>query len=109
VGMVDPWELLDRASNVENLTEKLIITSVLIYTNRDRLEQIATKTAVKFKVMKPPDVVVQMKPATARVHATSLSAQSKGIASLTATPRVSRPSPAALQELLSWYLRIASS
>jgi len=103
--MVDPWELLDRATNVENL----IITSYVIYRNRDRLKQIAATTAVKFNVMKPPDVVVQMKPATARVHAISLSAQSKAIASLTATPRVSRPSPIALEELLAWYLRIASS
>jgi hypothetical protein len=109
VGMVGPWELLDRAMNIENLTEKVIIASYVIYTNRHRLKQIATETAVKFKVMKPPDVVVQMKPATARVHAISLSAQSKAIASLTATPRVSRPSPTALEELLSWYLRIASA
>jgi|SRR5215211_5501797 len=103
--MVDPWELLDRATNVENL----IITSYVIYRNRDRLKQIATKTAVKLNVMKPPDVVVQMKPANLRVHPINLSAQSKAVASLTATPWVSRPSPTALEELLSWYVRIASS
>jgi hypothetical protein len=96
--MVDPWELLDRASNVENLTERLIIYSVLIYTNRDILKQIAAKTARKLKVIEPPpDVVVHMKPATARVHA------------ITATPRLSRESPTTLEELLAWYLRIASS
>jgi hypothetical protein len=50
--MVDPWELLDRAMNIENLTEKVIIASYVIYTNRHRLKQIATETAVKFKVMK---------------------------------------------------------
>ncbi len=104
MGMVDPWELLDRATNVENL----IITSYVIYRNRDRLKQIATNTAVKLNVMKPPDVV-QMKPANLRVHPINLSAQSKAVASLTATPRVSRPSPTALEELLSWYVRIASS
>jgi hypothetical protein len=38
-----------------------------------------------------------MKPATARVHA------------ITATPRLSRESPTTLEELLAWYLRIASS
>jgi hypothetical protein len=91
--MVDFWELLDRASNVENLTERLIIYSVLIYTNRDKLKW----TGVKLKDTKPPEVVVHMKPATARVHA------------LTGTPRLSRESPTTLEELLAWYLRIASS
>lgn len=103
--MGDFWQQLDRATNIDHLIERLIIASYVIYRNRDRLKRIA----VKLKVIKPPDVVVQMKPATARVHAINLSAQSKGIASLTATLQVSRASPTALENLLSWYLRIASS
>ena len=103
--MVDPWELLDRATNVENL----IITSYVIYRNRDRLKQIATNTASKIKAITPPDVEAQMKPVPRRVHEVYISAQSKAVASLTATPRVSTPSPTALEELLSWYVRIASS
>jgi len=97
VGMVDPWELLDRASNIVSLIEWGIGgIAYVIYRNRDRLKRIA----VKFKVTKPQDVVVQMKPAAVRIHAVS---------SVTATARVSRPSPTALDELLSWYLRIASA
>jgi hypothetical protein len=92
--MVDFWELLDRASNVENLTERLIIYSVLIYTNRDKLKWIG----VKLKDTKPPEVEVQMKPANVRAHALRLQAQSK-----------SGESPTTLEELLAWYLRIASS
>jgi hypothetical protein len=73
---------------------------------RNGLKRIATKLKI---VDSPPDVVVQMKPATARVHAINLSAQSKAVASLMAVPTVSRAAPSALEELLAWYLRIASS
>jgi hypothetical protein len=111
VGMVDPWELLDRASNVESLTGELIVVIILIYRNRNRIKQIATKTAVRLKVLELPEVRVQMKPATLRVHPhpISISAQSKGIASVIAPLQKRRPSPSALEGLLSWYLRMASS
>jgi|SRR5215211_924441 len=102
--MVDPWELLDRAMNVESLIEAIIEASFaayVIYKNREMLKQIAAKAARKLKVIEPPpEVRVQIKTATARLHATS---------SLTATGRVSREPPSALEELLAWYLRIASS
>ena len=91
--------------NINDLI-KLVIGGIAYATwKRDKLKRIV----VKLKVIKPPDVVVQMKPATARVHAINLQAQSKAVASLTATPRVSRGSPSALEKLLSWYLRIATS
>jgi hypothetical protein len=103
--MGDPWELLDRAMNVEGLIEAIIeggIAGYVIYKNREMLKQIAAKTARRFKIIEPPDVVVQMKPA-------KIAAQSKAVASLTVTPTVSRRSPSALEKLLEWYLRIASS
>jgi hypothetical protein len=102
VGMVDPWELLDRAMNVEGLITAIFdggVAIYLIYRNRERLKQIAAKTARTLKVLEPPpDVVVQMKPANVRVHALRLKAQSKGGESLSA-----------LDKFLDWYLRIATS
>ena len=113
MGMVDSWELLDRAVNVESLIEAIIeggVAIYVIYKNREMLKQIAAKTARGLKVINPPpDVVVQMKPANLRVHAINLAAQSKGIASVTAVPTVSKASPSALEKLLEWYLRITSS
>jgi hypothetical protein len=91
--MVDLWELLDRVMNIHNLIKVVIGGIAYAISKRDKLKRIA----VKLKDTKPPEVVVQMKPATARVHA------------LTATPRLSRESPTTLEELLAWYLRIASS
>jgi hypothetical protein len=90
--MVDFWELLDRVMNIYHLIT-VVIGGIAYAWKRDKLKRIA----VKLKVIKPPDVVVHMKPAIARVHA------------ITATPRLSRESPTTLEELLAWYLRIASS
>ena len=87
--MVDPWELLDRVMNIHDLIRGIAYA----ISKRDKLKQIA----VKLKDTKPPEVVVHMKPATARVHA------------IAATPRLSRDSLTTLEELLAWYLRIASS
>src|SRR5215203_2008476 len=100
--MVDPWELLDRAMNVEGLITAIFDVGVAIYVIYKKLEmlkQIAAKTARRVKaIAPPPDVVVQMKPANVRAHALRLQAQSK-----------SGESPSALEELFAWYLRIASS
>jgi len=104
--MVDPWELLDRTANIIALLEVGGI-AYAIYRKRDKLKQIAADTAGKIKAMTPPDVGAQLK--QRRVHTIHLQAQSKAVASLTATPRVSREPPSALEELLAWYLRIASS
>jgi hypothetical protein len=100
--MVDPWELLDRAMNVEGLITAIFDVGVaiyVIYKKREMLKQIAAKTARRVKVIAPPpDLVIQMKPANVRVHATRLEAQAK-----------SAGLPSALEDLLAWYLRIASS
>jgi len=54
--MGDPWQLLDRAMNIESLIDAFFewgVAAYVIYRNRDRFKQIATKTAVKLKAMNP--------------------------------------------------------
>jgi hypothetical protein len=92
--MVDLWELLDRVMNIHNLIKVVIGGIAYAISKRDKLKRIA----LKLKDTKPPEVVVQMKPANVRAHALRLQAQSK-----------SGESPSALEELFAWYLRIASS
>jgi hypothetical protein len=88
--MGDLWELLDRVVTIYALIRGIDYA----ISKRDKLKRIA----VKLKDTKPPEVVVQMKPANVRAHALRLQAQSK-----------SGEPPTTLEELLAWYLRIASS
>jgi hypothetical protein len=87
--MDDLFELLDKVVNIYALIRGIAYA----ISKRDKLKWIVAT----LKDTKPPEVVVHMKPAIARVHA------------IPATPRLSRDSLTTLEELLAWYLRIVSS
>jgi hypothetical protein len=97
--MIDPWEVLDRAANINTAIETIIEVAVFGY--------------LVYKSIMKPRTVVRAAPAhlqgRGKLHAVGISVATGGKSSVHGDVQVGRRSPPAWEELLWWYLRARSS